>query len=537
MRQAIGGMLAAVLCGLAVAHGDEGLTIGRDGRPVGHLVPPAGDRAAASLIQSTCARYLKTSFGVELPVAANAEAPGRYIIVGNSDNNASLAAIVRSGLALTNDDLGDEGFQLLTHADGRRQFVIVYGRTPRALKHGCQELLFFHTRATTDRLEIDAPLNVVKTPAVGYRGVYILPCWSAQDSFESWQRVLRFHSELTINRNWFWLDGFPVAGHTGEYAGTALADERNVQALIDLCDDEQMKFLIGGGWFNWHHQKAVGKDYARGREYYLAYLKAFRGFDGFYIEPTGEGKEIKEWRPECDMLRELIARVLKERPEFEFAIAIGKFNNAEYLNLMAQLDPKRVYWWWCWGDPLKEQVLDLYPSVLRWHLSQRMSDFHGSLEPPFPEERALAGVVTSYDPGQGYGNPWDGWGKLGWDKPRNFDPYDVPYFAHQYHYRERCWDPEMTEAAFVARLHRRLFDANAPKESGEWYWRLSRITLDCAHGRKPTAEQLEPLRRFVDSLDGSRFTPRMADAIARMAKAVGHLERIAREPDPPPPTK
>ena len=145
--------------------------------------------------------------------------------------------------------------------------------------------------------EIDWPINVVMKPAWAYRGVYILPCWAAYDSLESWQRVLRFHSELTINRNWFWLDGFPVAGHPGEYAGTALASESNVQSLIDLCNDEQMKFLIGGGWFTWHHRKAVNQDYAKGRDYYLDYLRTFKNFHGFYFEPTGEGKEAQNWRP------------------------------------------------------------------------------------------------------------------------------------------------------------------------------------------------------------------------------------------------
>jgi hypothetical protein len=68
-----------------------------------------------------------------------------------------------------------------------------------------------------------------------------LPCWSAHDSLESWRRVLRFNSELTLNRNGFWLDGFPVAGHTGEYAGTDLASAENVQALIDLMKEEEIQ--------------------------------------------------------------------------------------------------------------------------------------------------------------------------------------------------------------------------------------------------------------------------------------------------------
>jgi len=55
--------------------------------------------------------------------------------------------------------------------------------------------------------------------------VYILPCWSAYDSLENWKRVLRFHSELTINRNWFWLAGFPLLEqYGGEYKNSDLAN-------------------------------------------------------------------------------------------------------------------------------------------------------------------------------------------------------------------------------------------------------------------------------------------------------------------------
>ncbi len=520
-------LLATFVFASRAAQAGERLVVWRNGTAACRLVLPATDDRAAQLVRSTISGYLRQALGADISVATDAPKPDNCIVAGTPDTTPILRRLVEKGLKLTADDIGDEGYQLLTHeAEGARH-VVVYGRTPRALKHGCQELLFYRTAATTRSIEIDWPLNVVMKPAFPYRGAYMLPCWSAHDSFESWQRVLRFHSELTLNRNWFWLDGFPIAGHTGEYAGTALASEKNVQSLIDLANAEDMKFLIGGGWFNWHHEKAVGKDYARGRDYYLAYLKAFRGFRGFYIEPTGEGAEIKNWRPECDALRDLIARVLKERPDFEFAIAIGKFNNAEYLTLMRELDPKRVYWWWCWGDPIRDKALDLYPSVLRWHIITKMADYHGSVEAPRPSERPLQGVVTSYDPGQGFGNPWEGWGKLGFDKPRDFHPHNIPFFAHQYLYRERSWDPDLTEAAFVARLHRRLFDADAPADSGGQYWRLSKLTLEYNAGRKPTSDQLAPTRTFLDALRGRTFTPRTADAIGRMEAAVAQLAKIA----------
>lgn len=355
----------------------------------------------------------------------------------------------------------------------------------------------------------------------------MLPCWSAHDSVESWERAIRFNSELTVNRNWFWLDGFPVAGHTGEFAGTPLADGQAVQRLIDLVNAEAMKIYIGGGWFNWHHEKAVGKDIQKGVDYYLAYLDAFARFHGFYIEPGGEGAEAGQWRDEAEALRGFIRTVLERRPEFEFALAIGRFNNREYLEMMAELDPKRVFWWWCWGEPLGDGALTLFPNVLRWHATTQMSEYHGSIGAPRPEETRLAGITTSYDPGQGFGNWWNGWGRLGTDRPRNSHPYTIPYFAHQYYYRERCWNPEITEWEMTLRLQRRLFDADAPANAGHIYWWVSRLTHAGSMNQRPTTEQVVELRKVTDAMRSRAWTPKMTDTLARMEEALAHLSKLA----------
>ncbi|MBI4601990.1 MAG: hypothetical protein HY721_08520 [Planctomycetes bacterium] len=493
------------------------------------LVLPAGDERGARLVRSTLERHLRDLFGVALRPSDGAREPGTRIVAGAPATSSEIARLAAAGLKLTTEDLGDEGFELLTHeAEGRRH-VVLHGRTPRALKHACQELLFFRVSAGPAGGDLEAPITAVRRPEVRYRGVYMLPCWSAHDSLESWRRVLLFNSELTLNRSWFWLDGFPVAGHTGEYAGTALARAEAVQGLIDLANGEDMKLLIGGGWFNWHHEKAVGKELAKGRDYYLQYLKAFRGFHGFYIEPTGEGSEVASWRGECEMLRELVRTVLGERPDLELAIAIGKFNNPEYLKLMAELDPKRVFWWWCWGDPIAQKALDLYPSVLRWHLSARMSEYHGSMDPPGPRDEPLAGIATSYDPGQGFGNPWNGWGKLGVDRPRDFHPHTVPYFAQQYHFRERSWDLRFSEEAFLARLQRRLFDAGAPGEAARRYWAVSRMAQAALEKRRPAKAELAEARALVEALRVGPSTPRQADTVARMEEAVRELEKLGAD--------
>lgn len=498
-------------------------TLWEKSRARAEIVLPVADSEAARVARATLDRHLREFFGVALPVATRNGRAGTSLVLGTPENNPLLARLVRDGLQLTSHDLGDEGFQLLTHVQGRRKFIIAHGRTARALKHACQELVFYRIAATATKGWLDAPLNVVMKPETAYRGIYMLPCWAAQDSLESWERVLRFNSELTLNRNWFWLDGFPVAGHSGEFTNTPLARDANVQRLFDLAAAEHMKIYIGGGWLNWHHEKAVGKDVEKGIAYYLDYLRAFTNFHGFYFEPTGEGRETQSWRPEAEALRRMIRETLSRRPDFEIAIAIGKFNNPEYLRLMAEFDPQRVYWWWCWGNPLRDGALKLYPSVLRWHLSQPMSNFHGDLAPPGPRERALAGFVTSYDPGQGFGNLWNGWAKLGVNHPRNFHPHTIPYFAQQYFFRERCWNLDLSEAQFLARLQRRLFDADAPPESVHHYWRLCQMALATVarkNPRFPTPEELAAEREFIRSLRQRVWSPRMEDTLHRMEEAV-----------------
>lgn len=523
-------ILCALACGADPAGADPDaaqVPAWADGRPLCRLVLPSKDEPGSRLVRSTIDRYLKPWYGIEIPAAETIRPGDAVLVAGMPETNPVLANLAAWGAPIRMDKVGDEGFQLLTHRNGTTRFIIILGKTPRALKHGCQELIFYHMPATAAGGAIEWPLDIVRAPAFAYRGTYMLPCWAARDSFESWARVLRFNSELTLNRSWFWLDGFPVAGHTGEYAGTDLADPAKVQKLLDIAVEEDTKILIGGGWFNWHHEKAVGKDIAKGIAYYLQYLEAFRNFHGFYIEPTGEGSQTQAWQGQRDALYELIAKTLERRPEFEFAIAIGKFNTPEYRARLAKSDPARVFWWWCWGDPIRDKALDEHPSILRWHVITRMSDYHGSMDPPAPRERGLTGMVTSYDPGQGFGNPWNGWPAMGVDRPRDVHPHTIPLFAHEYFFRERCWDLEITEAAFVARLHRRLFDADAPAEAGDRYWRLSELALAASRKEAPSAESLAPIRALVDAMSARRWTARTEDTLARMKEALVEIEKRA----------
>jgi hypothetical protein len=529
MNNTIGGCVAFALLGLlcSVASGQE--TIRSDGTSRIQLIAPQISGAMQDVVPNTLNEYFSSAFGWTIPVANRLSPSAVNLVVGNETNNEYLKSLVASGVDLGTKELGDEGFRILSHeADGNR-LLIVAANTPVGLKHGCQELMYFRIGADATRAAVDWPLDVAMKPQIAYRGIYMLPLWSAYDSLDSWKRVLRFNSELTLNRVWFWLDGFPIAGHPASAHGTdyhfektILAKDENVQSLIDLVNSEGMKFYIGGGWLSWHHWEVVGQDREKAREYYFDYLRAFKGGGGFYFEPTGEGTERADWLP-GDSLQKMIADLLEMDPEFEVAVAIGQFNNAEYLELMSQLDPKRAFWWWCWGDPLTDKATEKYPSVLGWHTTADMSSFHGRSAPPGSKDLKLAGMATSYDPGMGYGNPWNGWAKMGVYEPRNFDPYTMPYFSHQYRFRERCWNVEQTEEEFAARMARRLFDVDMPPEAIGHYLKLASF---CPNPAAADATALERIAAFVSDHAG-KGTPRNQDTFARMREAVDGIRREA----------
>src|SRR5690606_9432410 len=143
---------------------------------------------------------VKDALGWEIPVAERLSPSVVNLVVGNAANNEIIKSLVAGGLELGLEELGDEGFRLLSHTANDCRILIIAANTPAGLKHGCQELMYFRVAADAQGAAIDWPLDVAMKPQLAYRGIYILPIWSAYDSLESWQRVLQFSSELTLNR-------------------------------------------------------------------------------------------------------------------------------------------------------------------------------------------------------------------------------------------------------------------------------------------------------------------------------------------------
>ena len=503
--------------------------------PSTHLIK-SRDREGAELIappivEQTINSYTADKYGWTLPVSRSPGSTSLAIVAGNAANNPVIAKLGREGVDVQTDQLGEEGFRIVTYQNKSHRYVLLLGRAPVALKYAAQELVFFRMPVTKDTASVDWPINIQKIPQFAYRGIYMLPCWAQHDSVAHWRRVLEFNSELTCNRNYFWLDGFPLLPqYGGEYVGTDLAQPENVRSLIALCKQLGMKFLIGGGWDTWHQRKLFHGDVTRSISYYLDLFHQLPGAEGIYLEPVGEGAERTdpaESLKSVAAIRKLAETIWRERPDFEFAIAAGKFNPKSYLDALDAIDRKRIYWTWGWGDPTRDHAAAEHPLVLRWHTVVKMSDWHGSTDAPRPDETALPGFYTSYDPGMGFGNPWNGRGYgvgTGIPGPREFDPYTIPYFAHEYWFRERVWDVHATREQFASRLARRLFDADMPPEAIVHYLALQEM---CRTPAKATEDFLAPIEQLTNRF--AHFgTPRNQDTIRRMQEAIAGFRKVRR---------
>lgn len=267
-------------------------------------------------------------------------------------------------------------------------------------------------------------------------------------------------------------------------------------------------------------------------------MAAFSEADGLFLEPAGENKDERTEtarKQQVEAMRCLVKSLVDKRPELELVLAIGSNSPKSYRDEMAKIDRDRIYWWWCWGTPIEDHAMDEYPSVLGWHAFWRRPPVkHGSNEPPKAHEAGLTGFATTYSSGIGFGNVWSGTGPN--DKKhagvKEVHPHTIPFFSHQYWFRERCWDIHIEKDQFAARMARRLFDADMPKESIQYYltvadWcpltRVGKAKLPSAM-KAIDRDTLATIDAFVTQHLG-KGTLRNCDTLKRMREAVDELKK------------
>ncbi|HEY3456599.1 MAG TPA: hypothetical protein VGK64_18620, partial [Bryobacteraceae bacterium] len=152
---------------------------------------------ALPIVEQTINSYTADKYGWTLPVSRAPGSKSLAIVAGNATNNPIIAKLGREGVDVQTDQLGEEGFRIVTYENKSRRYVLLLARAPVALKYAAQELVFFRMPVTKDTASVDWPINIQKIPQFSYRGIYMLPCWAQHDSVAHWRRVLEFNSELT----------------------------------------------------------------------------------------------------------------------------------------------------------------------------------------------------------------------------------------------------------------------------------------------------------------------------------------------------
>jgi len=97
----------------------------------------------------------------------------------------------------------------------------------------------------------------------------------------------------------------------------------------------------------------------------------------------------------------------------------------------------------------------------------------------------------------------------------------MPYFSHEYRFREGCWNLAITEGQFNARLSRRLFDADMPPESIANYQLLANF---CFKPKEANEEAIHGLQDFVEA-HKEHGSARNRDTLARMSEALRGLRK------------
>jgi hypothetical protein len=97
----------------------------------------------------------------------------------------------------------------------------------------------------------------------------------------------------------------------------------------------------------------------------------------------------------------------------------------------------------------------------------------------------------------------------------------MPYFSHEYRFREGCWNPAITDSQFNERLARRLFDADMPPESLANYQLLASL---CFKPQEAHEDVLGGLDGFVRA-NSDHGSARNRDTMARMREAVDGLKQ------------
>ena len=406
------------------------------------------------------------------------------------------------------DALTEEAYlaKVIDGPRGRR--LVLVGGGDRGLLYGAARLADFGLRCEGQSVLLEAD-GKVHAPALAVRGNYTLACWGQTHLFtrDHWRRIFDAMAADTMNVTMFWLSGlFPSKKHPAAvvYEKSRIGVE-DVRAMIRHAHQRGMRFLLGSGVFAWFAVDALAERFpeskAKGcggmcpssplarklnREYLLEMLDAFPEADGFFLEirdeygpcqcPACQRKLDQHGskgygQAELSFLRELAEEVWRSHPKATFISSIGYGDESAgahsgdvlfYEGIRRMSDP-RLFWLLCrdnWALPAagggRKPIRYFSGNLIQWCQYYRLGAAGIAERARRSRDAGCIGFCPAFEPG---------FCSASWYSDEVPYPVDrIPYAVTRFAYRESCWDPDMTDGEFRARLLRRFFGAKAPAQ-------------------------------------------------------------------------
>ena len=321
------------------------------------------------------------------------------IIVLCSEGAEKLPRSILGEASLAN--VGNDGFVIKTAKEADRNYLLLYGKTPRATMYSAYHLLenycgvgFYRDGDAVpkqDKLSFD-DIECVEQPSFEYRGFVPLPIWGAVPrrcpklwTFSEWKQLIDWMRKKKMNdllmyhciHQYIWGDIFYEA--FPETMSDKAWDEEWRGYVIDPAQRTELNEKI----VNYLRETGVGKSYCLWYGYVPRYFKEAHPellhHDGQY-DGTSTYSFICASQPECkEMMRKWWSKIFEkygtsenhvyvvcymhERPDWMNCEKCKSFfSRAKVLSqayeVLREFDPEAqvLLETWCWSEPSKEMA-------------------------------------------------------------------------------------------------------------------------------------------------------------------------------------
>ncbi len=536
-------LLGSHLC--TSARAESMLALTKAGKPVCTVV--LTDRAEPELLMTRAVQSIINIVqhwgGASLPVVtlkASAQnlPEGPAIVLTTLERLRKVAPEIETSTnaVMRVASLDEDGFACVPVESGGVLRIFVVSRTPRGVFNGAVYLRDFLIDGNKDNLYIQAE-NVVRTPQMKGRPVYLLTIWGNEDEYTArdWMTVFDSFARDGMDRVYFWLSGhfpskrFPqtykvddvIKGVTydstkGSGIGTVEAQRR----MIQYAHQMGLKFYLGGalgGWVGSMFLTHLDRDTLRTNsigdtgsddseaalcpsnsrvrqaliQYYKEMFDVLPEADGLYIESADEMGECqcnlcrkpvdelgsKQFgQAQLSLVQEIMHGIWQDHPDARLAYTIGyrpHQKDSAYYEVIRQMNDERLEWMEARGS-WEFPDPQGKPFPAAYFARKIMGwKYHDTK----PLEQIVSDVHRMGREGW-YGcistfSPGFASGSFYRDIP--FPTDQLPYLLTHLVHREMTWEPALTIEGIHKRVQRRFFGKEASEDLGKYLWELREL--------------------------------------------------------------